>query len=146
MINIWCIQEPLLDWEVICYQIAIAKLEGDLWIIFQIIFQPSRPDELHFICIYDFRQTSYLIDIQKRNEHQFMHRSDYRWTSNLVHIQKQRDFLAWSQMVSFENISDHMWPSNLLHIQKVNEWVPPAPLGWYSCSCDMGKTMLTISL
>ena len=30
------IQEPLLDWKVVCYQMAIAKLEVDLWIISQI--------------------------------------------------------------------------------------------------------------
>ena len=30
------IQEPLLDWKIVYYQMAIAKLEGDLWIISQI--------------------------------------------------------------------------------------------------------------
>ena len=30
------IQEPLLDWKVVCYQMAIAKLAGDLWMISQI--------------------------------------------------------------------------------------------------------------
>ena len=30
------IQEPLLDWKVVCHQMAIAKVEGDLWIVSQI--------------------------------------------------------------------------------------------------------------
>ena len=30
------IQEPLLDWKIVCYKMAIAKSEGDLWIISQI--------------------------------------------------------------------------------------------------------------
>ena len=30
------IQEPLLDWKVVCYQMAIVTLEGDLRIVSQI--------------------------------------------------------------------------------------------------------------
>ena len=36
VVFILAIQEPLLDLKVICYQMSIAKLEDDLWIIYQI--------------------------------------------------------------------------------------------------------------
>ena len=67
------IQEPLLDWKVVCYQMAIAKSEGDLWIIFHI---------------------GRLSEIRLSSSPQGLISSDSRWASFYTQIWFQTDFLS----------------------------------------------------